>query len=69
MSICDSIRQHLLAVKESSLTLSFVDAEGLIGQAFPNSVHEYDAWRSNEDTEKTTIPRAGLGRLPTLMRR
>jgi hypothetical protein len=54
MSIYDSIRQRLLAVKESSLTLSFEDIEGLIGQALPKSAHEYDAWWSNEDPEKTT---------------
>lgn len=54
MSIYDPLRSRLVATSESSLVLSFEDIEGLIGQALPKSAHEYDAWWSNEDPNKTT---------------
>ena len=54
MSIYDPLRMRLVSVGESSLVLSFEEIEGLIGQALPKSAHEYDAWWSNEDPNKTT---------------
>ena len=54
MSIYDGLRHRLAAAEEDSLTLSFEEIEGLIGQSLPKSAHEYDAWWSNEDPDKTT---------------
>jgi hypothetical protein len=54
MSLYDPLRQRLFSVRENSLMLSFEDIEGLIGQALPKSAHEYGAWWSNEDPDKTT---------------
>lgn len=53
MSIYDPIRMRLVSIEESSLVLSFEEIEELIGQALPKSAHEYDAWWSNEDINKT----------------
>jgi hypothetical protein len=54
MSIYDPLKMRLMAITESSLTLSFVEIEKLTGQPLPKSAYEYEAWWSNEDPTKTT---------------
>jgi hypothetical protein len=54
MSIYDPLKMRLVSVEESSHVLSFEEIEELTGQALPTSAHEYDAWWSNEDPNKTT---------------
>jgi hypothetical protein len=65
VSIYDPLRELLAESTESSLALSFEEIERLIGQPLPKSAHEYDAWWSNEDPDKTTHVQQGVdhGRL------
>ena len=54
MPIYDPLKHMLAGLKESSVVLSFEEIESLIKQPLPKSAHDYDAWWSNEDPDKTT---------------
>jgi hypothetical protein len=53
MSVYDPLRARLNSNSATSLKLTFIQIEELIGRPLPRSAYDYDAWWSNEDPVTT----------------